>query len=108
MSDELSWEEARRRALQFVRENFLAETKNEPALIEDQTIEMPWGWVVFWNTLLYTETGDLEHAVIGPEPICVDRRKGTVASVLSDKPLNREIRRFERRSGIRPWWKLWS
>jgi hypothetical protein len=106
VAEELSQQEAGQRALDYVRVTLLAETKNEPALIESETIEKPWGWVFFWNTELFTETGDLEHAVMGPPPICVNRENGNVEPVESDRPLESEIRRYERRTGIRPWWKL--
>ena len=79
----------------------------EPAIIDAETIERPGGWVFFWNTRLYVETGDLEHALVGPGPIYVRRQDGSVSSLVSAEPIDREIRRHERRIGVRPWWKLW-
>ena len=82
--------------------------KNEPALIDEKTREMPWGWVFSWNTRLYTETGDLMHAVIGPPPVCVDRRNGNADAVDALRPLERELRRYERKIGVRRWWRFWK
>ena len=74
----------------------------EPAIVEG-----PWGWVFFWNTGLYLETGDLEHAMVGAPPLCVDREHGSVSTVANVEPLTRELRKYERKIGVRPWWKLW-
>ena len=108
MNGELTFEDAKREALAYVRETLLAESKNEPALLESETVEKPWGWVFFWNTRLFTETGDLVHAVFGPDPVCVSRSDGRVTSVSGERPLQRELRRYERKSGFRPWWRLWA
>ncbi len=105
--DAISQAEAERAALNYIAGSLLP-PKNEPALVEDATVEKPWGWVFFWNTRLFTETGDLMHAVIGPAPVCVDRRDGSAASIDALRPLDRELRRYERKIGVRPWWKLWK
>lgn len=106
---DISYEEAKLLVLERARE-VLVEKKRprlEPGIIEERTIEMPWGWIFFWNTRLYLETGDLEHALIGMPPLCVDRRQGSVSPVANVEPLTREIKRFERKIGARPWWKVW-
>lgn len=79
----------------------------EPAIVDDETIERPWGWVFFWNTRLFAETRDMEHALVGTDPICVNRADGSIASLANVEPIEPEIRRYERRIGVRPWWRFW-
>ena len=38
--------------------------------------EVPAGWVFYWNSVEYVETGDDRHAVIGNAPLFVDREDG--------------------------------
>jgi hypothetical protein len=106
---ELSYEEAKELVLDRARELLAEENRPriDPAIIEGRTIEKDWGWVFYWNTALYLETGDLEHALVGSPPLCVDRKKGSVGTVANVEPLTREIKRYERKIGARPWWKVW-
>ena len=111
MDSGISQEEAIERALDTVRSD-LATAEDipqiEPAIVPDKTIEKPWGWVFFWNTRLYAETGDLEHAMVGgTAPVCVNRTDGAACSVEPLYPIERAIRRYERRIGARPWWRFW-
>jgi len=108
MNGELTYEDARQLALQHLFCSLPEQApKLQPTIVETATIERPGGWVFFWNTRLYLETGDLAHAVVGPEPVYVKRRDGGVSSMVSMEPIAREILRHERRIGVRPWWKLW-
>ena len=59
------------------------------------------------NTRLYLDTGDLEHALFGTPPLCVNRGDGSVTPIPRDRRLERQIRRYERKIGARPWWKFW-
>lgn len=105
----ISYEEAKQRVLTHAKEMLAEENRPrvEPAIVEGRTIEKPWGWVFFWNTGLYLETGDLEHAIVGTPPLCVERQQGQVSPVANVEPLTGELKRYERKIGARPWWKLW-
>jgi len=84
-----------------------AEKPQGLAIQETGTLERPWGWIFFWNTRLFLETGDLEHAMMGNPPICVNRLDGAVTIIGGDGPLEAELRRYERRIGFRKWWRFW-
>ena len=102
------YDEAKQRALEQL--SILRDPEGpplEPAIFDERTVELPWGWVFYWNTRLYLETGDFEHAVFGNPPLVVNRRDGSVTTICAEESLKRELRRYERRTGIRPWWKFW-
>ena len=110
MESGISYIEAKDAALQAVND-LITESEDvpdvEPAIVDGETIERTWGWVFFWNTRLYAETGDLEHALVGTAPVCVNRTDGSACSVTAAWPIEREIKRYERLIGARPWWKFW-
>ena len=110
MDGELTHDEAARRALETVREHLASSEELpqvEPAIVAGETIEKPWGWVFFWNTRLFAETGDFEHAMFGTPPVCVNKSDGKATSVEPLDSIERAIRRYERSIGARPWWRIW-
>ena len=40
-------------------------------IVEHSTIERPWGWVYFYNSKKYLETGEARYAVAGNAPLLV-------------------------------------
>ena len=110
MESGISHDEAVRCALDAVRAHLEASEdlpSVEPAIVGGETIEKPWGWIFFWNTTLFAETGDLEHAMVGTAPVFVNRAAGAATAVDPLQPIERAIRRYERRIGARPWWRFW-
>jgi hypothetical protein len=51
---------------------------DECVLLQDQTLEEPFGWVFFYESKAYVETGELSHALAGNAPIVVLRDSGDV------------------------------
>jgi len=43
------------------------------AVLEDKTIEKPWGWVFFYQSKSFIETGDFREMLGGNAPIIVNR-----------------------------------
>ena len=72
-----SAEEARRLA-----ESHLAELPISPpteaVILDEHTMETEFGWVFFWNSRKYQETGEFQYALAGNAPLIVDRRDGSV------------------------------
>ena len=60
--------EARRRAMEFLA-TLLAERPNELKVIDDLTIAKDYGWVFFYNSARYPETGDVRFALAGNGPL---------------------------------------
>lgn len=67
----------------------------EIVVIDRLTIERPWGWVFFYNTRAFVETGELVHALVGNAPIFVERETGRVSTAGTACPLDVYLERFE-------------
>ena len=48
------------------------------ALIDSKTLERPYGWVFFYQSRRYLETGDPSEALAGNAPLIVNRQTGQV------------------------------
>lgn len=70
-------------------------------VIEEMTIEKPYGWIVFYNSRCYLETENISHALAGNVPYLVNKRTGcleTLGSSASDFWQN--VARYEREHGF--------
>ena len=50
----------------------------ELAILDEHTMETEFGWLFFWNSKKYHETGEFQYALAGNAPLIVDRRDGSV------------------------------
>ncbi len=62
---------------------------------EGPTIEQSYGWVFFYNSRRYLETGDIMFAFAGNGPVVVERKDGTVTELGSGRSVEDELRDFE-------------
>jgi hypothetical protein len=87
--------EARRLA-----EEHLAELEMFPPIevtvLDGSTIETDFGWVFFWTSKQYAETGDEKYALAGNAPLIVDRRDGSVHSTSTAHPVEAIIETYRR------------
>lgn len=65
-----------------------------PALQWDATVELDFGWVFYWNSRRFLETGDVRHALVGNSPFVVDRRDGSVHPLGTGHPVPRSVGAF--------------
>ena len=99
MSDAVSKEEG-----QAIVERSLNQGYSEPGdslvILEDETIEKPYGWVFFYQSSLFLKTGDFEEQVIaGPVVFCsVDRSVHLLGTANGPE---QEVAEFERKMGLR-------
>lgn len=49
-------------------------------VLDDATIEKSWGWVFFYTSRKWHETGEFKYAVAGNAPILVEREGGRILS----------------------------
>jgi|TARA_Y100000588_G_scaffold366001_1_gene431238 hypothetical protein len=68
-------EEAQRIALDYIQQQ---DCDVELVLIEDETLTEEFGWVFFYNTRKFQETGDFRDMVGGNAPIIVDNISGKI------------------------------
>lgn len=99
--------EAQSRALAELRKDLSAREREvlglgrqddvlELAILEDQTIEAEFGWVFFYQSKSYIESGDLNDALVGNAPILVSRLDGRVHETGTAEPIEVYIENFKR------------
>ena len=68
----------------------------ELSLLEEQTLEMDFGWVFFYMSKLYPDTGDFKYAVAGNAPMIVDREDGSLHLTGTAHPVDYNVEEFRR------------
>lgn len=59
--------------------------------------EFPVGWVFFWNSARFAQTGELRDSLAGNAPVLVDRRDGSVHFTGTARPVEEYIERYMNR-----------
>jgi Immunity protein 35 len=80
-------------------EQHLARTISPPievAIRDEFTRETDFGWVFFYNSKRYIETGVFSYALAGNAPVIVDRRDGSVTSTATAVPVEVSIERYRK------------
>jgi hypothetical protein len=66
-------------------------------IVEDRTVERPFGWVFFYLPERYLRTRDPGDLVPGVAPFVVHRSDGSIAELPSSLPPERAIELYEQR-----------
>jgi hypothetical protein len=66
------------------------------AIQESDTVEKPFGWVFFYNTKKFIETGDPKYIRPGNGPLVVERLGGNTTFLSTSLPPAKAIEEFER------------
>jgi hypothetical protein len=79
------------------------ERKGGPALtlVGDLTRELPYGWVFFYQSRSYVQTGDLREMLAGNAPLLVTRA-GELYETWTSHPLESYLREYERGGNSQP------
>jgi hypothetical protein len=66
-----------------------------------ETIEKEYGWIFFYNTKQFLETGNMMHSLGGNAPLLVEREGGALVELPTYQPLDDSLREYEetRRKG---------
>jgi hypothetical protein len=64
------------------------------ALLDEHTIEVDFGWIFFWTSTKYRETGEFRYAVAGNGPLIVDRRDGSVHEASTARTIEETIESY--------------
>ena len=91
----LNFEQAQSIAIASVAE-IARSAGTELQLLEDQTIERPFGWVFFYNSQQFLETQDLKYALAGNGPLIVDKRDARVLQLGTAYPVDEYIEHYEK------------
>ncbi len=62
----------------------------------EQTVEKSFGWVFFYNTREFIESGNIIYALAGNGPIIVNRHTAEVIFCGTNKPTHEIIEEYER------------
>lgn len=62
-----------------------------------RTAERPFGWVFFYGSKMYAQTGEAKYAVAGNAPFIVNRHSGHVEPTGTAKPVEHYIAEYEAR-----------
>jgi hypothetical protein len=78
----------------------LAKTRDEYnpvecVILDDETIEKPWGWVFFYQSKEYLETGDFVYMLAGNAPYLVNRHTGEIIKTGTAEPIEYYIEQYE-------------
>jgi hypothetical protein len=65
------------------------------AVLEIETIEKEWGWVFFYQSKKYIETGELQYMLLGNAPYIVNRKTGELVSTGTAYPIEQYIKEYE-------------
>ena len=64
-------------------------------LLKENTITKDWGWVYFYTSEKWEQTGDLQYAVAGNAPFIVEKATGNVIVTGTAEPVENYINRYE-------------
>jgi hypothetical protein len=68
---------------------------HETVILDRATIERSWGWVFFYQSRAYVESGDVSHALAGNAPLIVERDSGRVLVTGTGEPIESYLHKFE-------------
>lgn len=64
-------------------------------ILEDKTIEKEWGWVFFYQSKKYIETGDIGEMLAGNAPFIVNKKNGRLYETGTAEDIEYYIKEFE-------------
>jgi hypothetical protein len=66
-------------------------------VVDSATIERPFGWVFFFNSKEYLESGRIHDALAGNGPVIANRHDGSIEFYGASKPVELVIQEYEAR-----------
>ena len=70
-------------------------TDGRGVVLEDETLDRPYGWVFFYQDRQYLETADIRHACAGNAPIIFNCLSGEYHVTGTAQPLEHYLREYE-------------
>jgi hypothetical protein len=70
-------------------------SEDDWVVVEEATIEKPWGWVFFHTSKLWRETGKIQYAVAGNAPLLVEREGGRIIATGTVHPVEHYVANYE-------------
>lgn len=92
----ISKEEARRLVVEYIGRPDWLPQEDDWIVLDEATIEKPWGWVFFHSSKMWRETGEIKYAVAGNAPLIVERESGRVIITGTARTAEHYIENYER------------
>ena len=92
-----------RAAVEAELATLIATHRGEPGelvVMDDFTVERPWGWVFFYNSRRFAETREPLQALAGNAPYIVNRTTGEVRVTGTARPTEEYIAEYEASLGM--------
>jgi hypothetical protein len=67
----------------------------EVVILDNQTIEKEYGWIFFYNSKKFLETGSFRDRIAGNSPVLVERETGKIHELGTANPVSESIKKFE-------------
>jgi hypothetical protein len=64
-------------------------------IVDEETMEKEYGWIFFYDSLKYLETGDDIYLIAGNAPLIVEKNDGSVHVLATAPPLEKWIAQYE-------------
>lgn len=64
-------------------------------IVDKETIERSFGWIFFYNSKKYLESGELSYMLAGNAPFIIDRNNGELYETGTAKPIEEYISEYE-------------
>jgi hypothetical protein len=93
----INQEEARQKVEEFLRHRY-SNRAYELVVIDSLTREEDFGWLFFFNTREFMETGDMSAALGGNAPLFVERETGELHVTGTAHPVEYYLDIFRRRT----------
>lgn len=87
--------EATKIAIKHLASLPISNSEDQYILIDELTLERPYGWVFRYNSKLYVETGNFIYALGGNGPIVVFNDTGELHQLASSMPGEQALKEFE-------------
>lgn len=68
---------------------------NPLVVVDEITIEKPFGWVFSYNTKKFVDTGVSDYRIVGNGPIIVNKHTGAIKHCPSYKTVEESIKEYE-------------
>jgi len=69
---------------------------DEIIIVDEATIERPWGWVFFHTSKKWEETNDIRYAIAGNSPLIVEKATGKLIPTGTARNIEYYIENYER------------
>lgn len=90
---------ARKLVATFIGEGRRNDDGFTPVILDKETIERDFGWVFFYQSQEFLDSGDERDQLSSNAPIIVDRRDGSTNPTGTDAPIETYIKAYEKTRG---------